>query len=77
MSSLLFICRIDTRCVIARVKELFKGHRDLLEGFNFFLPERYEITITSEEEEPPQKEHLEFAQDINFVAKIKVKILKL
>ncbi|OIV94540.1 hypothetical protein TanjilG_25602 [Lupinus angustifolius] len=30
--------RIDTTDVITRVKELFKGHRDLILGFNTFLP---------------------------------------
>ena len=32
------VCRIDTAGVIQRLKELFKSHRDLIEGFNFFLP---------------------------------------
>ena len=30
--------RIDTSGVIARVKQLFKGHRELILGFNTFLP---------------------------------------
>lgn len=32
------MCRIDTAGVIERLKELFKSHRDLIEGFNIFLP---------------------------------------
>jgi hypothetical protein len=31
-------CRIDTAGVIARVKELFRGHKELVLGFNTFLP---------------------------------------
>lgn len=31
-------CRIDTTGVIQRVKELFKGHKELVLGFNTFLP---------------------------------------
>jgi Paired amphipathic helix repeat len=30
--------RVDTAGVILRVKELFKGHRELILGFNTFLP---------------------------------------
>ncbi len=30
--------RIDTAGVIGRVKKLFKGHRELILGFNTFLP---------------------------------------
>lgn len=32
------VCRIDTAGVIQRVKELFKGHKELVLGFNTFLP---------------------------------------
>lgn len=31
-------CRIDTAGVIMRVKELFRGHKELVLGFNTFLP---------------------------------------
>lgn len=31
-------CRVDTAGVIVRVKELFAGHRELILGFNTFLP---------------------------------------
>ncbi|KAF2539562.1 hypothetical protein F2Q68_00022747, partial [Brassica cretica] len=37
--------RTDLRGVIARVKELFKGHNNLIFGFNTFLPKRFEITL--------------------------------
>ncbi|XAR51803.1 hypothetical protein NMG60_11006541 [Bertholletia excelsa] len=62
--------RIDTTGVIARVKELFKGHNNLIYGFNTFLPKGYEITIADEEEAPP-KRTLEFEEAISFVNKIK------
>ncbi|AES59652.2 putative transcription regulator Others family [Medicago truncatula] len=37
--------RVDTDGVIERVKELFRGHRDLILGFNTFLPKGHEITL--------------------------------
>lgn len=68
-------CRIDTAGVIARVKELFKGYRDLILGFNTFLPKGYEITLP-QEDEPTQKKPVEFEEAINFVNKIKVENLR-
>ncbi|XVE84974.1 hypothetical protein DITRI_Ditri17bG0054700 [Diplodiscus trichospermus] len=65
--------RIDTAGVIARVKDLFKGHRDLILGFNTFLPKGYEITLPPEDEQPPQKKPVEFEEAINFVNKIKTR----
>ena len=32
------MCRVDTAGVIIKVKDLFKGHRELILGFNTFLP---------------------------------------
>ncbi|XP_009765634.1 paired amphipathic helix protein Sin3-like 3 isoform X1 [Nicotiana sylvestris] len=63
--------RIDTSGVIARVKELFKGHRSLIMGFNTFLPKGYEIT--NPEDEPPVKKPVEFEEAISFVNKIKTR----
>ncbi|KAK1268049.1 Paired amphipathic helix protein Sin3-like 4 [Acorus gramineus] len=63
---------IDTSGVIARVKDLFKGHRDLILGFNTFLPKGYEITLPPEDE-VPQKKPVEFEEAINFVNKIKTR----
>lgn len=57
--------RIDTSGVIARVKELFKGHRNLILGFNTFLPKGYEIKL------PEEKKPVEFEEAITFVNKIK------
>ncbi|EPS59274.1 hypothetical protein M569_15534, partial [Genlisea aurea] len=62
--------RIDTAGVIARVKELFKGHPNLILGFNTFLPKDYEITLSDDEEAPP-KRTVEFDEAISFVNKIK------
>ncbi|XP_024973275.1 paired amphipathic helix protein Sin3-like 2 [Cynara cardunculus var. scolymus] len=62
--------RIDTTGVIARVKELFKGHNNLIFGFNTFLPKGYEITVIDEDETPP-KRTVEFEEAISFVNKIK------
>ncbi len=38
-SKLRLLCRINTEGVIRRVKTLFKGHRELILGFNTFLPQ--------------------------------------
>ncbi|XP_050947130.1 paired amphipathic helix protein Sin3-like 4 isoform X3 [Cucumis melo] len=65
--------RIDTAGVIARVKDLFKGHRDLILGFNTFLPKGYEITLPLEDDQPTQKKPVEFEEAINFVNKIKTR----
>ncbi|KAL2904207.1 Paired amphipathic helix protein Sin3-like 3 [Bienertia sinuspersici] len=65
--------RIDTSGVIARVKDLFKGHRNLILGFNTFLPKGYEITLPPEDENPPAKKPVEFEEAINFVNKIKLR----
>ncbi|MQL70783.1 hypothetical protein Taro_003146 [Colocasia esculenta] len=64
--------RMDTAGVIGRVKELFKGHRNLILGFNTFLPKGYEITLSPEEEFQPKKP-VEFEEAINFVNKIKTR----
>ncbi|CAL1392009.1 unnamed protein product [Linum trigynum] len=58
--------KTDTAGVIARVKELFKGHNNLIYGFNTFLPKGYEITL----DDPPKKT-VEFDEAMNFVNKIK------
>ncbi|KAF9623250.1 hypothetical protein IFM89_000739 [Coptis chinensis] len=65
--------RIDTAGVIARVKDLFRGHRDLILGFNTFLPKGYEITLPLEGDEPLPKKPVEFEEAINFVNKIKTR----
>jgi paired amphipathic helix protein Sin3a len=64
--------KVDTAGVITRVKELFKGHRKLILGFNTFLPRGYEITLPPEVEEKKQPA-VEFDQAINYVNKIKAR----
>ncbi|KAL2344257.1 hypothetical protein Fmac_005542 [Flemingia macrophylla] len=65
--------RIDTMGVIQRVKELFKGHEDLILDFNTFLPEGYEISfpLADDQVQPPKMKPVNFAEAINFVGKIK------
>lgn len=41
------LLRIDTPGVIKRVSELFKGHNNLILGFNTFLPPGYKIELIS------------------------------
>ncbi|CAN4079305.1 unnamed protein product [Withania somnifera] len=64
--------RIDTAGVIARVKDLFKGHPRLILGFNTFLPKGFEITLNDEDEAPPKKT-VQFEEAISFVNKIKMR----
>jgi paired amphipathic helix protein Sin3a len=61
--------------VIARVKDLFRGHTDLILGFNTFLPKGYEITLPIEGEQPQPKKPVEFDEAMSYVNKIKVKVL--
>ncbi|MEW5314306.1 MAG: hypothetical protein WDW38_005814 [Sanguina aurantia] len=68
--------RIDTAGVIIRVKQLFRGHRELILGFNTFLPKGYEIELAralSEDDEETLKQPVEFDQAINYVNKIKIR----
>ncbi|CAK9146264.1 unnamed protein product [Ilex paraguariensis] len=67
--------RIDTAGVIARVKELFKGHRDLILGFNTFLPKGYEITLLPDDIPHRVKKLVQFDEAMDFVNKIKVAAL--
>lgn len=63
--------RVNTAGVIARVKELFKGHNNLILGFNTFLPKGSEITLI-EEQDAPLKSTVESDEARSFVNKIKV-----
>ncbi|CAF2061848.1 BnaC06g24960D [Brassica napus] len=66
--------RVDTSGVILRVKELFKGNRELILGFNTFLPKGFEITLLPEEDDQPlPKKPVEFEEAISFVNKIKTR----
>lgn len=64
---------IDIADVIERVKELFKGDRELIMGFNAFLPKEYVITLPSEDEPTPTKKTVRFGEAIDFVNKIKTR----
>lgn len=59
---------IDTEGVILRVKQLFKGDKGLILGFNQFLPPGYKIEV---DPEPAQKPTVEFNHAVQYVAKIK------
>ena len=76
--------RIDTEGVIKRVKKIFKGHRDLILGFNQFLPRGHEIRVEDIEREEReeakrqaqgQKPQVEFVHAISYVNK-RVKMTK-
>ncbi|KAM3713718.1 hypothetical protein ACB098_01G279900 [Castanea mollissima] len=60
--------RTDAYDVIAIVKELFKGHNNLISGFNFFLPKGSEIALDNDEAHPQEL----LNEAWSFVTKIKV-----
>lgn len=68
---------IDTPGVIARVSELFKGHDDLILGFNTFLPPGYRIVPggmpIAPESDPTRKPTPEFDHARAYVKKIKLR----
>ena len=73
---------ITTDGVINRVKLLFKGHPDLLSGFNLFLPPAYRIRVDAES--PPNtalskvEDHKaqQFASAYQYVTKVKKRFAK-
>ncbi|VVA94706.1 unnamed protein product [Arabis nemorensis] len=60
--------RVDTNGVILKVKELFKGHEDLLLGFNTFLPKGFEITLGGD-----QTKNVDFDDTLSFIKKVKTR----
>ena len=59
----IYHCRIDTTGLVSRVKELFKGHKDLILGFNTFLPSEHKITLPLEDEQPHKNKSSHRAED--------------
>jgi hypothetical protein len=49
--------RVDTAGVIVRVKELFAGHRELILGFNTFLPKVHSTLRSSLHPDRELQEH--------------------
>ena len=64
---------IDTEGVIKRVISLFKGNRNLILGFNQFLPPGYKIELDAE---PKPKPTIEFNHAVQYVAKIKNRFIE-
>ncbi|KAG4128471.1 hypothetical protein ERO13_D09G022900v2 [Gossypium hirsutum] len=62
------IQRTDVIGVVERVKEIFKGHNNLIQGFNMFLPKRYKITV--DEDRPSPRMIAAHSEAIYFVNKI-------
>lgn len=54
------------------MSQLFKGHKDLLLGFNKFLPPGYKITLPKDQ---TQRGKVEFRDASEFVNKVKVHTL--
>jgi paired amphipathic helix protein Sin3a len=73
---------VTTDDVINRVKLLFKGHPDLLSGFNLFLPPAYRIRVDAES--PPNTalskveddKAKQFASAYQYVTKVKKRFAK-
>ena len=67
--------RLDTEGVIKRVKRIFRGHTDLILGFNQFLPRGHEITVADIERDDEEamdhgvraKPQVEFVHAISYV----------
>ena len=60
---------IDTPGVISRVSMLFKGHPELIVGFNTFLPPGYKIEVQAAESlsinlPPGHQPHLQVTTDL-------------
>ncbi|GAV67692.1 PAH domain-containing protein, partial [Cephalotus follicularis] len=51
--------RVDLAGVAARVNEMFKGHQDLIMGFNDFLPKKHKIDI-----HPKYQEAVDFTKKV-------------
>lgn len=68
-SDYIFYGRMDTCGVILRVKELFKEEKELLLGFNIFLPKGFEITIEGDQTLP---DNVDFDEAISYMKKVKV-----
>eukprot|EP00961_Rhodomonas_salina_P147702 1988113-Rhodomonas_salina.2 len=62
--------QISTKAVIEKVSTLFAGHKDLILGFNAFLPQDYRIQDTPEK--PPEQQ---FDSAYNYVARIKQRFI--
>ncbi|XP_023547238.1 paired amphipathic helix protein Sin3-like 3 [Cucurbita pepo subsp. pepo] len=64
--------RIDIVGVITGVKRLFRGHNDLILGFNTFLPQRYAIACPLEDETPPRRRRpLKLGDALDYVSEVK------
>lgn len=63
--------RIDIATVIRNVKDLLKGHNDLILGFNTFLPKGSEITLANERRET--RPAVELDQAITYINRIKAR----
>ncbi|KAG2312961.1 hypothetical protein Bca52824_024518 [Brassica carinata] len=57
--------------VISKVSRLFKGHKDLLLGFNKFLPRGYKITPPKDQ---TQRRKPEFRDAVEFLNKVKERL---
>lgn len=69
---IIYFLRLDTTGVVERVKELFDGNRELILGFNPFLPKGFEITLPRENAQHNVKKPLDIEEATVFVNKIKV-----
>ncbi|KAJ0652273.1 putative transcription regulator Others family [Helianthus annuus] len=65
--------RLDTTGVIAKVKELFDGHQELISGFNPFLPKGSEITLSRDHAQRHVKKPVDYEEALVFVNKIKMR----
>lgn len=69
--------RIDTTCLLTRVKELLKGRKDLIMGFNTFLPKGKEITLSLEDEIEEQQQQHSYKKKMRTTRKRRVDFTKI
>ncbi|KAL8532585.1 hypothetical protein ACS0TY_008973 [Phlomoides rotata] len=65
--------RINTSGVVVKVKDLFSEDKDLIMGFNAFLPKGYESVLQPEDEPLLKKKPVDYDEAINFVNKLKAR----
>ncbi|CAH8253404.1 unnamed protein product [Arabidopsis lyrata] len=69
-----FKCRrVDRLDVIIRMKELLKEHKELLLGFNTFLPKGFRITLLPDDHEQPSHKEPDFKDALTFITKVQTR----
>ncbi|CAL9216134.1 unnamed protein product [Arabidopsis halleri] len=65
--------RVDRLGVIIRMKELLKEHKELLLGFNTFMPKGFRITLLPDDHEQPSQKEPDFKDALTFITKVQTR----